>query len=103
MKFATSKVEPIGTRTAYGHINRGRGNHEWGPFEIPDYPRSENGQRLRALRVSKEVGLRDTAKALGLSALELSELERGARTTDDWPALLAAVDALTDARNGGAP
>lgn len=97
--IAARKVEPIGTRTAYGHINRGDKPHEWGEIQLPAYPDSENGRKLRARRIEIGLGLRDAAKLLGLSPVEASGLERGAYDTDDWPAVF---DALADRAHAGA-
>jgi hypothetical protein len=87
------KVEPCGTRTVYGHVNRGDQPHTWGPIEVPAYPPSPNGDRLRARRVELGLGLRDAATRLGLAPVELSGLERGSYTTDDWDAAFAALEA----------
>jgi hypothetical protein len=86
------KVEPIGTRTVYGHQNRGDQPHVWGPIDLPEYPPSPNGARLRARRVELDLSLREAARVLGFSAVELNGLERGSHATDDWDALLAALE-----------
>lgn len=79
--IAIELVEPIGTKPVLGHIAHADG-HYWGEVEVPAYPRSEGGERLRDLRVSLELGLRDLANALGLDVVMASRLEYGAARCD---------------------
>lgn len=76
-------IAPIGTETVYCHQNRGDEPHVWGPLELPTYPPSPEGEALRDLRVELGLGLREAARVLGLSALELANLERG-RARCEW-------------------
>lgn len=70
-------------------------------FEENVYPPSEHGGTLRQHRVGYELSLRETAKLLGLKAVDLSALEAGRATLshDDW---VRAFDALHAAFVGGA-
>lgn len=67
-------VTPIGKRTMVTFH---------GDYEVDAFPPSPRGRALRDLRVELGQGLRETARALGLSAVQLSDLERG-RATTDW-------------------
>lgn len=64
-----------------------------GRYEVDDYPPSPRGRAVRDLRVELGLGLRDTAMALGLTAVQLSDLERG-RATTDWDEVERRVRAL---------
>jgi DNA-binding XRE family transcriptional regulator len=95
--FGFRPVEPIGTRTAYAHVNRGDKPHYWGPVEFPDFPPSPEGDALRELRMRLRVTLREAAQYLGLSAVDVSALERGAATAA-WPEVFQAIaDAVRNA------
>lgn len=85
------KVKPTGTRKAFGHIHYTSRPHEWGEFEMPTYPPSPMGERLRDERQRRDFGLRETARALGLRAEQVSGLEHGRYTVDDWDALFAML------------
>lgn len=56
-----------------------------GARAIPSYPPSPRGARLRDLRLSLRMGLREAAARLGLSTIEYSRLEYGAAVCD-WKA-----------------
>lgn len=83
-------VDPIGKETVYGHQHRADGNHVWGPFDVDKYPESREGKALRDLRVRLDLGWRDAARALHMSLLAYSALERGAAKCN-W---LVASEAL---------
>lgn len=74
----TEAVEPIGTRTVRGFACRADGSaiNEWTEPEYPDYP---DGRALRQLRLDLQLILREAAAILGMSATDLSALERGRR------------------------
>lgn len=57
----------------------------------------EFGRHIRRQRAAAGISLRTVAKALGLSAVYLGEVERGVRPPlkeDHWPALVRAVPAI---------
>lgn len=53
-----------------------------GTGKVPDD--AAIGKRLRALRLSKNVTLREMARRLGVSVMWLSDLERGKRYWKAW-------------------
>jgi ribosome-binding protein aMBF1 (putative translation factor) len=94
-------------KTGLVHINRGDQPHEWregmpcwrcdGTGKIPDEMRDwmERGEVLRKARITREVSLRERAKELGISASELSAMERG-RTN---PARVEGRESGTEGRS----
>lgn len=90
MLIATIKpVAPIGRGMArgFGHKSDGTPIYEW---EMDVYPPSPKGKELRNLRKELDLGLRETSKALGISAVDLSSLEHG-RATCDWELIFRMV------------
>lgn len=83
-------VAPIGKTTVYGHQNRGDEPHVWGPLEIDDYPTSSEGRALRDFRRAHHIGLRDASARLDVSAVHVSNLERGAATCN-WELVRALL------------
>ncbi len=62
--------------------------------EVPAFPYSAQGERLRAARRESGVILREAINRSGLGACEYSELERGGRilsSDTEWDALIAVV------------
>lgn len=100
-------VAPIGTRRSLTHINRGHAddgkplNHSWEMVDHDAFPPEAEaaGRELRRLRVEVAgLTLREAAKALGISIVQLSDLERGrARCDGD-----AVVEAYKRAKGEGA-
>lgn len=87
--------KPIGTRTAYLVC----GVH--GPIEVPEYPPSPQGRAFRNARVAADMTLREMAKRLGLSAVHLSDVERGAAVPEDWTAFWRASELPGTPQEGG--
>lgn len=90
-KFRLRVVEAVGSRksTAFvDYADRSKSGVE--QVEVPVYPSSPDGERLRAVRIERELGLRETAEGLGIRPSELSGLEMG-RLSCDWPQLMAAL------------
>lgn len=83
-------VAPIGKRKAVGFRCPG-GYAEW---EEPVYPESPRGEALRESRVRYGVGLRELANRLGLSPVEVSNLERGRSTltAEGWAVAMKIVE-----------
>jgi hypothetical protein len=52
---------------------------------------TENAIKLRERRVELRFSIREMADKLGLSPVELGEIERGMRAPDDWTELWAEV------------
>jgi hypothetical protein len=73
-------VAPIGKRKVFGHQNMGDKPHVWGEFEIDDFPSSPEGRALRDFCIARDIGLRKASALLGISAVHLSNLHRGAAT-----------------------
>lgn len=78
--------KPIGTRSVHSAC----GVH--GPIEIPEYTPSPQGRAFRNARVAADVTIREMAKRLGLSAVHLSDVERGAAVPEDWSAFWRASE-----------
>jgi hypothetical protein len=83
-------VEPVGRQKTFAFVNPG-GFEE---VEMAVYPEAtrEAGGRLRTARVGLHMGLREASQRLGLSAVELSAVERGAMT-GDVDAMIAELEA----------
>lgn len=83
-------VEPVGRQKTFAFVNPG-GFEE---VEMPVYPEATcaDGDRLRTVRVALRIGLREASQRLGLSAVELSAVERGAMT-GDVDAMIAELEA----------
>lgn len=98
-------VEPIGSETsnAFWDGTDENGNHigGFGPIERPVYPASPNGKRLRQRRIDLGMTLREAADKLGCRPSEVSGLEFGRNTVDDWDALFAKLERLTPPGRGG--
>ena len=90
-------VAPIGTERSMAFVNPG-GPRE---VELDVYPPSPRGDALRNLRVGCDLGLRECARALGLSPVDVSALENGRATlsADDWCELFVAVGAAWREKN----
>ncbi len=95
-RWTITPVDAIGRETARGFGRRSDGTpiYEW---EIDIFPPSPNGKKLRDLRKELDIGLREAAKALGISATELSSLERGGATCGEWEELFQV---LREVRHG---
>jgi hypothetical protein len=83
-------VEPVGRQKTFAFVNPG-GLEEIEMLVYPEATR-ESGDRLRAARVALGMGLRAASQRLGLSAVELSAVERGAMT-GDVDAMIAELEA----------
>ena len=86
-------VAPVSTRRGCAFVTRESGcGVEERDFHV--YPESERGERLRRERVAAGLYLGEAARRLGLSASELSGLERGRYDTDEagWAACFAAIE-----------
>lgn len=79
--LVVTQVAPIGKRTVhgFGHLADGTPIYEW---EANVYPPSTDGTALRELRRELDIGLRDAAKRMGISVVQLSALELGSATCD---------------------
>lgn len=92
-RFHPAPVTPTGTQRCAAFVDYADGTGELVVGDGPVYPPSPQGERLRAARVERELSLGDTARASGLSVVQVSELERGRCTLPEaeWTALLALV------------
>jgi hypothetical protein len=88
MKLTITPVDAIGRERGFGHKSDGTPIYEW---EIDIFPPSPNGKKLRELRNELDLGLRESAKALGISATDLSSLEHGRATCAEWEELFQAL------------
>lgn len=90
-------VEPIGTRRSMALVKHASGPCTIEGVELPEYPPSPRGRALRDARVAKAIGVRDLAHVLGISAVQLGELERGRLVTDDagWDEAMARVKEMS--------
>ncbi len=81
-------VAPIGTRTTLAFVNRGEGRGGLEEVTLDVYPEASvaRGRAFREYRVRIGRSLREAAQLLGLHAVDVSSLERGAATLseDEW-------------------
>jgi hypothetical protein len=89
-RFELVKVEPIGTRMGWAHLQPG--GLEW--TEIAVYPYSDQVQALRHRRLERCLSVRDAACMLGLTVVEYGELERGKAILVGDGALELALEVL---------
>jgi hypothetical protein len=88
-------VEPSGTRrtVAFVTLTGGKcgGLQE---VELPEYPESTRGERLRQRRVSLGLSLGVLSERLGITPSQLSGLEYGRNTLseEDWALVLDEAD-----------
>jgi hypothetical protein len=92
MSLRLIPVQPVGTTRSAGFACGPRGC-VLDVFESPQYPAHPQGRALRDARVDAHMSLGELARALGIRAVELSELEHGRLTTDapGWEECMAAV------------
>lgn len=81
-------VDPIGEETGPAFVD-GPGGHELRMVTRKVYP-DGGGRAFRNSRVAAGRSLRETAKILGLDAVDLSAVERGSKRPEDWPAFWRA-------------
>lgn len=93
-------VDPIGEETGPAFVD-GPGIHELRMVTRAVYPDS-GGRAFRAARVDASISLREMARRLGLSAVELSSVERGSARPEDWDAFWRAsgVQRQSEVKNG---
>ena len=82
-------VKPIGMQAALLPCGQTGG-------AVPVYPDSPRGAKLRAIRLNARLGLNDAAERLGVTAVELSAVERGAAILDedDWKSACRILEEL---------
>ena len=93
-------VEPVGTRRSAAFVNRGHAedgtslNHSFEEIDVPVYPEDavREGGEIREIRRMLGLSLRDMSRRLGISVVQVCELERGAARCDR-DALLGALGA----------
>jgi hypothetical protein len=92
----------IGERKACGFVEYNDGTGGWAEWSEPVYEDSPQGELLRKIRVEEgeHVTLSQAAKALSISVVDLSSLERGRKTLSpvDWERAFAAIRALKGAK-----
>ena len=101
------RVEPIGTRRTQAFVNRGHAddgtplNHSFEEIDLDVFPDDAvaAGRELREIRRMVGLNLREAAKALGISAMQVSELERG-QARADRDAVLDAYRRSAGAKGG---
>lgn len=90
-------VEPVGTRTFRALVRRSSGPCAMEDVTEPKYPASPRGELLRRQRVDAGVSLGALARALGITAADLSGLEHGRkdlRFIEDWGRVVGALREL---------
>jgi hypothetical protein len=93
-KLAIQKIEPIGTRKTYAHVNHADpSKHGFQWIDWPVFPPEHEvaGSRLRKARVDLDMGLREASRLLGLTPTELSGIERGEYYTCDVDEAIARL------------
>lgn len=111
MKLRLREVHPIARRGTVALVDRRatraqrRRGDDYGSgivgglevVTLPVYPPSPHGAELRQLRTLLGLSIGEAARALGVSAVELSDLERGRRVPvdpSDWKPARAVLSAL---------
>jgi hypothetical protein len=88
-------------------VNRGEDyrTHTFELLTFPTYPQSLNGRALRVIRTQCEVSMGAAARALGITVVEQSGLERGSKTLSDadWLEVFRSMVGLWIARNPPKP
>lgn len=97
-RFAVVPAPIIGYSTGPAFVDYADGHGAFEEFARPVYAPSHHGHALRTVRVHEGAFLTmgAAARALGMTAAELSGLEHGSHRLADerqWPALLDAVRA----------
>ena len=90
-RLPITPIAPVGKRLASGFVRRADGCSV-GTFETDEYPASPAGEHFRKLRIGRDLSLRETARILGISPVDLSALENG-RASTDWDAMEDLLDA----------
>lgn len=88
------RVAPIGTTEATALVCSRPGRSQMMTHELPVYPASPEGQELRRIRIELGISIRQAAELLGISAVMLGQLERGAsryKYQSDWSAARVAL------------
>lgn len=91
-------AEPAGYERGPAFVTRARG---CGLEDVrtPVYEKGSNAAALRLLRTHAKLGLRDAASALGISAVELSGLERGRLVPEDKNDWLKMLETMAHRRS----
>lgn len=89
-------VEAIAVTPRHAFIEHADGTGSQGLIPASEYPPSELGERMRKMRLARDLDIRVTAALLGLSASEYSRLELGHLTlsADDWRRALNEIGPL---------
>jgi len=85
-KLRVIEVSPTGTRATTGFVCTRDGTSGVATVDLPIYPPSLDGERFAATRKRLGLSLRDAADRLGLRPTQVSGLEFGRVTLDDWQA-----------------
>ncbi len=89
-------VAPIGSRMATVHLNTGpdSGGHRWEERPMAEYPKSQKGELLMALRIGMNLTLREAGGRVALTPAQWSQVEHGHYTVSDadWEALFSAIE-----------
>ena len=93
MADTTVKIAPVGSRESVAFVTRAGVGCGLESVSLPTYEPHPH-QALREHRLAVGLTLRDAASALGLRAVEVSEIERGARRFVDEAEWGAAICAL---------
>lgn len=94
VKFTVVPVAPIGSHETVAHVNRGHLGSGFEVIAVDDYPPHPRGDALRAARVDVSLGLRDAAKILGVTPVDLSAVEHGRASfasDAEWDRALAMI------------
>lgn len=92
MKLIPLPLRPAGKTVAFVCTATGGGL-----AEVDHYEGTEEGDQLRAQRVAVGLGLREAARRVGLSVVDLLRLETGRATLspENWRALLEKMGAAS--------
>lgn len=92
-------VLPIGRRSSVAFVHR-TGGCALEPVELNVYPDSPEGKASRRQRVELGLTIRDVAKAFGVSAVEVSGVERGSHRPESWEAWVGGLLKIGERKDG---
>lgn len=101
--LAIIPVEPTGTHESLAFVNPPPPDGCLQRVTVKDYPPSPRGEALLLTRLGLNLGLRDVAKVLGITAERASALERGRATLSADDRLRAWCELATEWRRRNPP
>lgn len=83
MDWKLKPIKPIGTSRGTALVCTEKHGCFDKTVDWPVYPESENGKKIRETRKARGFVLREAARILGMTAVDLSKIECGSAVFDD--------------------